>query len=155
MPDSDLRPAFLARLDAKPRRAEDPPHDADDELVAQGDAYAAVRGQRTALSIEFIPRDGDGFILYYADIAAFWIRRPDTILIEYRHLFTVRLRLQGFDLLKRLIRDQRITWIRECSPAEAKALPAAVTRIDILRHYPSREAGQAIGGVNLAETASA
>jgi len=117
----------------------DPP--GDDEDIAPGEAYATVRGQRIAGSIEFIPRDGDPFVVPYAYLPLLWPRRPDTLLIEYPMLFTVRLRCGPLDPFKRLIRDQRIVWIRECSQAEAAALPVAVTRIDILRVYPSREAG--------------
>ncbi len=132
------------RLDARARGPageldgdEDP-----DERVAPGDTYATVLGQRVAGSIEFIPRHDDPFIVPYGYLPLLWPMRPECLLIEYPTLFTVRLRLKGLDVLTRRIRDQRVTWIRECSQAEAAALPVAVTRIEILRTYPSREAGR-------------
>ena len=143
MSDSNVLSPFLTRFDAKAKRPDVPPEPIgdDDEVIAPGDAYAAVTGQRIALAIEFIPRDGDAFVIHYADILVLWIRQPDTLLIEYRNLFTVGLRVKGFDSFKRLLRDQRITRITECSEAEAAGLEVAITRIDILRIYPSREAG--------------
>ena len=77
----------------------------------------------------------------YGYLPLLWPKRPDILLIEYPTLFTVRLQGKQPDIIKRLVRDQRITCIRECSEAEAAALPVAITRIDILRVYPSRETG--------------
>ena len=45
------------------------------------------------------------------------------------------------DELHRRIKDQRITWIREFDDHQAVALSSVVTRIEILRAYPSHEAG--------------
>jgi hypothetical protein len=70
-----------------------------------------------------------------------WGHPPDTILVEYPGFFTVALSCKGQDELFKRISDQRVTWIRECSEALAADLPVAVTRIEILRSYPSRDAG--------------
>ena len=115
----------------------------DDELVAPGNCYATITGQRTAHAIEFIPSDTDPFIVPYAYLPLLWPKRPDILLIEYPSLFTVLVQSSPPDILKRLIRDRRILWIRESTPAEAASLPVAVARIRILRTFPSRDAGEA------------
>jgi hypothetical protein len=143
MSDNALLSPLLTRFDARAKRPDNPTEPAGDdgEQVARGETYATVKGQRVAHSIEFIPRDADPFVIPYAYLPLLWPRRPNILLIEYPILFTVRLRGKEPDAVKRLIRDQRIVWIRECSEAEAAALDVAITSIDILRIYPSREAG--------------
>ena len=70
-----------------------------------------------------------------------WGHPPDSILIEYPGFFTVALTCKGHDELFKRIGDHRVTWIRECDETLAAGLPVAVTRIEILRSYPSREVG--------------
>lgn len=140
MGDSALLSHSLAHRDATPK-AVGLGDDEADVLIAPGDTYATVTGQRTASSIEFIPRDEDAFVIPYGYLPLLWMKRPATLLVEYPTLFTVRLRAKRVDWLKRLIRDQRLLWIRECSAAEAEALSFAVTAIEILYSYPSRETG--------------
>lgn len=113
----------------------------DDELIAPGNCYATISGQRTAHAIEFIPGDADPVIVPYAYLPLLWPKRPDILLIEYPTLFTVLVQSSPPDILKRLIRDRRILWIRESTPAEAATLPVCVARIRILRTFPSRDAG--------------
>ncbi len=55
----------------------------DDETVAPGDAYATVKGQRTATSLKFIRRGGRSFAMPYGYLPIAWCEPPDTILIEY------------------------------------------------------------------------
>jgi hypothetical protein len=117
----------------------------DDETIAPGDAYATVKGQRAATALKFIRRGGPSFTMPYAYLPILWREAADTLLVEYPGLFTVALLGQGNSLegLEDLIADHRVTRIRECEPRVAAALPMAVTRILILRSYPSREAGDA------------
>ena len=118
------------------------------ETVAPGKAFATVKGgQRLATSLEFIPRVGESFDIRYAYLPHLWIRRPDTILVEYPSVFTVKLVCAGIDILTRLISDQRLVWVRECTQAEAAILTVAVTSIDILDFYPSRHAGKPLPGI--------
>lgn len=113
-----------------------------DEAVAQGNAYATVKGQRIAEALEFIREDGSSVVMPYGYRPILWAHPPAVILIEYPGFFTVALACKGFDELRRLLREQRVTWIRECGDALAAGLPVAVTRIEFLRSYPSREVGQ-------------
>jgi hypothetical protein len=139
MDDTDLLTAVRVRRELRPKLPEG--DDGADELVGEGDAYACVKGQRVASAIEFIPRDGDPFIIPYGYLPLLWPKRPDTLLVEYPTLFTVQLQGKHLDVLKQRIRDQRVIWIRACDEVTAARLPVAVTRIEILRAYPSREAG--------------
>jgi hypothetical protein len=141
MADSGRASPFLLRADARAKALEPPGGDDTDEAVASGDAYATITGQRVASAIEFIPRHDDSFVIPYGYLPLLWPKRSNALLIEYPTLFTVALQGKGTDWLKRLIRDQRVMWIRECSEAEAALLPVAITRIAILRAYPSRDAG--------------
>ncbi len=142
MDDTDLLSPVRVRREPKPPMPDgDSGDDGSDELVADGDTYASVKGQRVASAIEFLPLDDDSFIVPYGYLPLLWPKRPDTLLIEYPTLFTVRLQGKQLDVLKRRIRDQRVVWIRACDEMTAARLPVAVTRIEILRAYPSREAG--------------
>lgn len=113
-----------------------------DEAVALGNAYATVQGQHTAHALEFRRRDGSRFAMPYAYHPILWAHPPDTILIEYPGFFTVALTCQGHDELFKRLSDQRVTWLRECDETMAAGLPVAITRIDILPSYPSREIAQ-------------
>jgi hypothetical protein len=117
------------------------PGNRSDEAVALGDAYATAKGQRAADMLEFRRKDGTGFAMPYGYRPILWSHPPDTILIEYPGFFTVALTCKGQEELFKRLSDRRVTWIRECSEALAAGLPTAVTRIEILRSYPSREAG--------------
>jgi len=124
------------------RRAAEPEPYEPLEEVALGDAYATAKGQRTAESLEFRCKDDFGFAIPYGYRPLLWRHSPDSILIEYPGFFTVALTCKGHDeLFKRLV-DQRVTWINECDDTLAAGLPVAVTRIEILRSYPSREVGK-------------
>jgi hypothetical protein len=82
----------------------------------------------------------------YGYLPIAWCEPPGSILIEYPGFFTVALlgiTGKNPEELGDLIADHRVTRIRECDPQTAAALPLAVTRIAILRSYPSRDAGDA------------
>jgi hypothetical protein len=113
----------------------------ENDESAAGDAYATVKGQRTASTLRLFRGNGKPVSMPYAYLPIIWgDHLPSQVLIEYPGFFTVRL-TGDCDLspLEELLADHRVTWIRECSQAEAARLPLAVTRIDLLRFYPSRE----------------
>jgi hypothetical protein len=141
---------FTSRFDDKPKRGgghppgppdDDEPAAEAEEQVAPGDIYATAVGQRLAVSLEFIGRDGTSFSVPYSYLPLLWWQPPGTLTIEYPNLFSVALRGKELDELHRRIKDQRITWVREFDEHQATALSSAVTRIEILRVYPSRDAG--------------
>jgi hypothetical protein len=113
----------------------------DDESVAAGDAYATVKGPRTATSLKFIRRDRPPFAVPYAYLPIPWCQAADTLLVEYPGLFTVALLSEGGSVegLDDLIAEHKLLRIRECERRVAAILPCAVTRILILGSYPSRE----------------
>jgi hypothetical protein len=113
---------------------------------AAGDAYATVMGQRTASALKFIRSTGKPVSLPYALLPLVWgDYLPTVLLIEYSGYFTVRLRGIGLNPLEQLITERRVTWIRACSEEEAARLPVAVTGIDLLHYYPSREIPKSLG----------
>ena len=121
------------------RGAAKPPETKDDP--GDGIAYGCVKGQRTANLLRLIRRQGKPVTIPYAFLPIVWGDwLPHLVLIEWPGLFTARL-AAGCDLgpLEARIADYRVTWIRECDAAEVAALPLAVTRIDLIRYYPSRE----------------
>jgi hypothetical protein len=112
-----------------------------EEESAADDAYGTVKGQRVAATLRLIRRNGKPVSLPYAYLPIVWgDDLPGLVLIEYPGLFTVRL-AGDCDLgpLEELLSEHRVTWIRECDEATARSLPLAVTRIDLIRYYPSRE----------------
>ncbi len=113
----------------------------DDIKVAAGDIYASVRGTRLAIAIEFIRQDGRSFSVPYSYLPLLWWHPPGLLLIEYPNLFSVLLKAREIDDLRRRIRDQRIIWVREIGQREAERLASAVTSIEIIRFFPSRETG--------------
>jgi hypothetical protein len=115
------------------------PIDDNAELVAPGDIYATAGGQRVAVALRFIRTNLRSFSVPYAYLPLLWWQPPGSLLIEYPGLFTVSLRGKELDELHRRIADHRVTWIREFDPAQAAAMATAVTRIDILHAYPSRD----------------
>lgn len=132
---------FTARVGDDPKHGGKPPEPGDDsEQVAPGDIYATVTGQRLALSLEFIRKDGRSFSVPYSYLPLLWWKPPGSLMIEYPHVFTVVLHGRELDELHRRIRDHRITWIREIDERRAAALSSAVTRIEIINVYPSRQA---------------
>lgn len=122
------------------------PYEQPEEEIAQGDAYATAKGQRNANYLQFRRNDGTFFAMPYGYRPIIWGHLPDSILIEYPGFFTVALTGKDLDELSLRITDQRVTWIRECNETEAATLAVAVTRIEILRAYPSREVGKETGG---------
>jgi hypothetical protein len=133
---------FTARLE--PRGGDtaidgEPPEVA--ELIAPGDIYASVTGPRSALALEFIWKDGRSLAMPYSLQPLLWWHPPGKLLIEYPDHFTVELRGKELCELHRRIKDQRLTWLREFDEHQAAAMASAVTRIQILRCYPSHEAG--------------
>jgi hypothetical protein len=144
---------FAVRVAGGDKLPDDGPADAG-ELAAPGNVYATVTGPRLALSIEFARRDGSSFCVPYACLPLLWWRPPGRLIVEYPGLFSVLLRGKELDELRRLIKDQRVTRIREFDEHDAAALASVVTRIDILRAFPSREAGEGTGSTPGADVAN-
>lgn len=118
-----------------------------------GDIYATVMGQRSASVLRFIRRSGKPFSMPYALLPIVWgDYLPGVVLMEYPGLFTVRLRGKGLEPLEEHLSERRVTWIRACDQAAATPLPLAVTGIDLLRTYPSREISQDLAAIGLEET---
>ena len=140
MPDSDLLPRFTSRFDGKPE-----PAAPEEDEIASGAAYATVTGQRTAKALEFIRQSGQSFTVPYGYAPLLWWNPPGLLLIEYPGLFTVALRGKQLGGLQRLLRDMRVAWIRESDAIEALSLPVAVTGIEIIQAFPSRD-GNALAG---------
>lgn len=145
MNDSGLLPPALAGFEARPKRPRRMPdftddNDGPDEIVATGDAFATVKGQRQADGLRFIRTGRQCFTLSYAYLPIPWWDATGLLLLEYPGLFTVRLVGKEPEALEPRISERRITWIRECDPAQAADLPVAVFRIDVLHAYPSRDA---------------
>ena len=80
------------------------------------------------------------FSVPYSYLPLLWWEPPGRLTIEYPNLFSVLLEGKELEELHRRIKDHRITWVREFDEQQAVALSAAVTRIAIIRAYPSREA---------------
>ena len=145
MDDSGLLSPALAGLEARPKQPRRKPdftddNDGPDEIVATGDAFATVKGQRHADGLRFIRPGRQCFTLSYNYLPIPWWDAPGLLLLEYPGLFTLRLTGKEPEALEPPISERRITWIRECDPDEAADLPIAVFRIDILHAYPSRDA---------------
>lgn len=126
-----------------PRGNARPDHEAPEEAVAPGHAFATVKGPRAARSLEFIRRDGSSFCVPYGYLPLCWWQPPGSLLVEYPGLFTVALHGHGLAELKARLADHRLLWVRECE--EGAGLPVAITRITLLRSYPSRD-GDISGG---------
>ena len=122
-------------------RGDDLPPDAD-ELIAPGDIYGSVTGQRHAVAIRFIWKDGRTVSIPYGYLPLIWGKSPEEFVIEYPNLFSVLLRGKELADLQRRVEDRRIIWVREFDEHQAAGLASAVTGIEIIRSYPSREAGQ-------------
>ena len=110
------------------------------ELVAAGNIYATAVGQRHAVTLEFIWKDGRSLSVPYSYLPLLWWQPPGRIIVEYPSLFSVLVEGKELEELHRRTKDHRITWVREFDEHQAAALAFAVTRITILHSYPSREA---------------
>jgi hypothetical protein len=119
--------------------------DGQEETIAPGAVFAVTTGGRLAQALQFIRPDGCSFSVPYSYAPLLWWHPPGTILLEYPGLFSVI--LQGDDLaeLHRRILDRKVVWVRACEPEQAKH-PSAVTRLAILRAFPSREGDDGISG---------
>ena len=135
--NDDVR--FASRLGGDKAAEAEPAADGG-ELVAPGDIYATVTGQRLAIAIEFIGKDKRSVTVPYSYLPLLWWHPPGLLTIEYPGLFSVLLHGKELDELHRLVKDHRLTWVREFDEHRACALSSAVTRLEILRAYPSREA---------------
>jgi hypothetical protein len=128
-----VKPAPVTRKDSLLPEA-----DNGDVLVAEGDAYATVKGQRQAEGLRIIRRNRKSFTMNYDYRPLPWWDTPDLLLLEYPGFFTLALHGKNVVELEPLIVDRRLTRVRECGEAAAH-LPIAVFRIKILHAYPSRE----------------
>lgn len=140
MPDRGEIVPFSARVaSGKPADADKARPEGNSELVAAGGLYATAVGGRIALSLEFIRRDGRAFSVPYSYLPITWWEPPGTLIVEYPNVFSVLLHGRDLEELHRRVRDHRVTWIREFDARRVANLPAAVTRIAILRSFPSRD----------------
>ncbi len=115
---------------------------ADAELpddIAPGDIYATAGGNRKAMSLRFIWKDQRRLSVPYGYLPLLWWKPPGVIIVEYPRLFSVQLEGKELEELYRRLADQRITWVREFDERQAAALASAVTRMDILRSFPSQQ----------------
>ena len=128
---------FTARTGHGSGNGKEPP--SDDEQVGAGDAYAITRGTKAVASLRFLLADGKAFAMPYAYHPIIWVESPALLLLEYPRCFTVILAGKNPALLEDRLCERRVTWIRQCSDADAAGLPIAVTRIERLHRYPSRE----------------
>jgi hypothetical protein len=106
--------------------------------IAKGDAWRSVRGERQALQLVFVFRDGEDFSMPYALLPSIWSGPGGSFLIEYPQ-FTVWLRGRNLADLKQAVRRHQITQVREVDGLLAAALPGAVTSLEIVDWFPSRE----------------
>ena len=118
----------------------DEPPPADDELVEAGNAYAVARGTRQPATLRFLRQDGRLlFAMPYAFHPIIWLESDALLLLEYPGCFTVILAGAKLATLEARLSEYRVTWIRRCDPATAATLPVAVTCIERMHRYPSRE----------------
>lgn len=135
-PDPRILP-FTARTGRGNGEAKELPN--DDELIEAGNAFAVARGTRAPPALRFLLPGGKGFAMPYAYQPIVWGESPELVLLEYPGFFTVILAGLELGQLEARLIERRVTWIRQCSEAEAARLPAAVTRIARMHRYPSRE----------------
>lgn len=137
--------SFAARHRSGTELPEEPSGDKE-AIVAPGNAYATLAGQRRAISLEYRLLSGNGFVVPYAYRPLLWwqpasMDGKDSIIVEYPSLFSVLLSGHHLVALYQRLMDHRVTWVRECSEVESLELGLAITRMEILRCYPSREEG--------------
>jgi hypothetical protein len=138
MGDSDTLPSpFLTRINPRPAS---PLHDEPEEIVAPGNAFAVVRGLRPPPTLVFF--DADGNLMHampYGYLPIIWGHSPGVIVIEYPTLFPLMVAGTKLGLLQSRLCEYRVTWIRLCTAGQAATLDTAVTRIERLATFPSRE----------------
>jgi hypothetical protein len=134
----------VTSLPAKPPPAKEAAEKEEDDM-APGDAWRSLRGERHALHLVFVFRDGEDFSMPYALLPTTWSGAGGSFLIEYPQL-TVWLRGRNLADLKQAVRRHQITQVREVDMMQAAALPCVVTSIEIVDWFPSREVA-AIGRV--------
>ena len=139
MDDDDDKPGFFPPP-SSPVAGDTNVADLPDD-VAPGDIYATAGGNRKAVSLRFIWKDRRRVSIPYSYLPLIWWKPSGVITIEYPRLFSVRLEGKELEELYRCIADQRITWVREFDEHRAAAMASAVTRMDIIRSFPSREIG--------------
>ena len=138
MDDKEPLP-FLPRVMPKPQLL--PPDEEPEETIAPGNAFAVARGLRAPATLRFLHADGSlMFALAYGHLPTVWGDLPGAILLEYPNFGSIILPGKNLTLLEARLCEYRVTWIRECTDAEAALLDTAVTRIERMRRYPSREA---------------
>ena len=135
-PDPNILP-FTARTGRGAGDGKEPP--SDDESVEAGNAFAVARGTRSPLALRFLLPAGKSFAMPYAYHPIVWGESPELVLLEYPRFFSVILAGRNLGQLEARLTERRVTWIRQLDHAQAASLPAAVTRIQRLHRYPSRE----------------
>jgi hypothetical protein len=113
------------------------PETDEDDKRAPGDASRSAPGQRQAVHLVFVYRDGVDFSMPYALLPSIWSGPGSSFLIEYPQ-FTVWLRGRHLDELKEGVRRHKVSLVREFDALQAAALPCAVTSIEIVKWFPSR-----------------
>jgi hypothetical protein len=114
------------------------PEDEEEDNKAAGDASRSAPGERQAVHLVFVYRDGVDFSMPYALLPSVWSGPGSSFLIEYPQ-FTVWLRGRHLDELKEGVRRHKVSMVREFDVLQAEALLMAVTRIEIVEWFPSRE----------------
>ena len=126
---------FAARTGLKPQPL--PPGEPPAEAVDPGQAFATVTGGRTAVTCEFIRRDGSSFAVPYSYAPLLWWNPPGSLLVEYPGFFSVVLRGSHLVELHRRLKDRKVTWICETGEIDTQGV-ACVTTLEIIRSFPSR-----------------
>ena len=120
-----------------------------EEIVAPGNAFAVARGTRAPTTLRFLRRNGKRFALPYGNMPIIWGESPALVLIEYPNIGTAILSGIDLEILETRLCEYRVTWIRECTEDHAATLPVAVTRIEWMQRYPSREENISGGDADL------
>jgi hypothetical protein len=97
-----------------------------------------MRGGHKAVGLRFIFLEGGDFTMPYGHLPTTWKGPENSIFIEYPQ-FTVHLRGRKLDELRSRIDEHRVTLVREIEPLQAQSLAIAVTRIEILGWFPSKQ----------------
>lgn len=129
---------FAQKETEGPPPAQEAEEQQEEDDVAKGDVWRSVRGQRQALNLVFVFREGEDFSMPYALLPSIWSGPGGSFLIEYPQL-TVWLRGRNLADLKQAVRRHQITQVREVDGLQAAALPGAITSIEIVDWFPSRE----------------
>ncbi len=108
------------------------------EWVDPGQAFAVVTGGRSAVTCEFIRRDGSSFSMPYSYAPLLWWHPPGLLILEYPGFFSVTLRGSHLVELHRRLRDRKVTWVCETGVIETTDV-ASITSLEIVHQFPSRE----------------